>query len=237
MPTFATRRPWPFAIALGVVFALSQYVWRLLLPGLAELPRALIEKGVACALAIAVLTHLGWWREAGFRRAAPRQWLPFLPLFLLPALVLASEPLRVTAAGPAALFVLIAALTGFSEEAIFRGAVLKAFGGYGWRRAALSSSLVFGALHLANLLAGADPLVTGLQVVFATLFGFAVCAPRLVTGTIWPLIVLHGLQDTAAFLTAGQLHDTKTPPLADVVVVIVLMLPFAAYGYWLMRRR
>jgi hypothetical protein len=73
--------------------------------------------------------------------------------------------------------------------------------------------------------------------VFATLFGFAVCAPRLLTGTIWPLVVLHGLQDAAAFLTTGQLHDTTTPPLADVVVVIVLMLPFAAYGYWLMRRR
>lgn len=71
---FASRHPWTFSLALGVLFAFSQYVWRYLLPGAPELPRTLAEKTVACVIAVIVLTRLGWWRDAGFRRHTPRQW-------------------------------------------------------------------------------------------------------------------------------------------------------------------
>lgn len=104
-------------------------------------------------------------------------------------------------------------------------------------KAAIFSSMVFGLLHFANLLIGADPLATPVQVVFAILYGIAFSAPLLYTGSIWPLVGLHALQDFIAFWTAGSLTNTATPAISEILLTIILMLPFAGYGIWLLRHR
>jgi membrane protease YdiL (CAAX protease family) len=103
-------------------------------------------------------------------------------------------------------------------------------------RATIRSSLLFGGLHLVNLLAGADPVATALQVIVAVLYGFTATAILLYTGSIWSLILVHGIQDFLAFATAGSIADTARPTAGEVVVVIAIMVPIAAYGVWLLRR-
>ncbi|MBK9304296.1 MAG: CPBP family intramembrane metalloprotease [bacterium] len=128
-------------------------------------------------------------------------------------------------------------MTGFAEEVVFRGVALRALLPGGALRAAVLSSAIFGLLHLANLVSGADPVATGLQVVFAGLFGFAAAAPRLVTGTLWPLVAIHALQDFLAFWSAGGLAEKATPKAGEVVAPLVIMLPIAGFGLWLLRRQ
>lgn len=88
-------------------------------------------------------------------------------------------------------FALIALMPGFAEEVVFRGIAVQAFPPKGITRAAVYSAAIFGALHLVNLLRGADPLATLVQVIFDAMFGFVAAAPRLYTGALWPIILIH----------------------------------------------
>lgn len=59
------------------------------------------------------------------------------------------------------------------------------------------------------------------------------------TGSLWPCIVMHGLWDCAAFLVAmsspqDPAHSTA-PAAMTSLAPILLVLPNALYGLWLMR--
>jgi membrane protease YdiL (CAAX protease family) len=180
---------------------------------------------------------LGWWRAAGCGKGVGwRTVVPALPLAVMPLLIAVFGQLRVSDPVQLALFLLIAAITGFAEEAVFRGVVVRALLPLGLVRATILSSLLFGGLHLANLLAGADPVATVLQVIVAVLYGFTATAILLYTGSIWPLILVHGIQDFLAFATTGSIADTARPTAGEVAVVIAIMIPIATYGVWLLRR-
>ena len=165
--------------------------------------------------------------------------IPFLPLAIIPLLsiIFQLNLFHFSNLPQLGLFTLLATMTGFAEEAIFRGIAVRAFQPKGILPAAIFSSLIFGVLHFANLLVGADPVATTVQVVFAILYGIAFSAPFLYTGLIWPLVILHALQDLIAFWTTGSLTNTATPAIGEILTTIVLIIPFAFYGLWLLRRR
>jgi membrane protease YdiL (CAAX protease family) len=101
-------------------------------------------------------------------------------------------------------------------------------------RAAVLSSVIFGAMHLLNLLFGADPTATLLQAVYATALGFGFAAVTLRTGILWPVIVTHALVDFTGFVSADEtvvIAMTAT----DVVVYAVYTALFAVYGLFMMR--
>lgn len=62
------------------------------------------------------------------------------------------------------------------------------------------SAAIFGLIHAANILAGADPGTTAFQVFYAFALGMLFAAVLIRTGNIWPLIVCHGLIDTFALM-------------------------------------
>ena len=70
----------------------------------------------------------------------------------------------------------------------------------------------------------------------------AFIALRLRTGSLWPCIIVHGLWDFATFTVAaarsGESHASSSggPMTAMTFVPILLVLPNALYGLWLMRR-
>lgn len=233
----SVSRPVLFVVLVSAIFLLCHLLWRWCLPGADKETRSLLEKATSCLFALVLTWRLGWWREAGLTVAPrPRAWLVFLPLAVIPALMLVFSKFGPMTAGRLLFLAAVALMTGFAEEVVFRGVAVNALLPDGVLRAAILSSAIFGLLHLANLTAGADPVATGLQVVFAGLFGFAAAAPRLVTGTLWPLVAIHALQDLLAFWSAGGLAEKATPKAGEVVASLVIMLPIAGFGLWLLRR-
>lgn len=86
----------------------------------------------------------------------------------------------------------------FGEEIIFRGyligrlAGLLGRGATGWGAAVVLSSVIFGAIHFYQGLAGI--VITG---TVGLLFGLAYLAVR---KNLWVLVIAHGLIDTLSFI-------------------------------------
>jgi hypothetical protein len=126
-------------------------------------------------------------------------------------------------------------LIGFQEEAIFRGLLLRALAPRGVLHAVLVSALLFGVIHANSLLVGRDPLFVLAQIIASVLGGIGIGALRVRTNTIWPLIVLHALNDFVQFTATGGIeaqHVALYIPMLKVGISAVLAL----YGLYLLRR-
>jgi membrane protease YdiL (CAAX protease family) len=127
--TFLARHPVAFA-ALVVMMAVA--VIELLFAGLAPLQMPalasrLVIEAAFCGYVIFLLTRLRWRQDAGFRRPrSARTLLAFLPLLLLPILVVASSGFTAASAGQMMAFAVLTLMVGFAEEALLRGVVLHA---------------------------------------------------------------------------------------------------------------
>ncbi|RPI95452.1 MAG: CPBP family intramembrane metalloprotease [Chloroflexi bacterium] len=238
MKTFTARYPALFVGLSGLALILAQYIWLFLVPGLSDETRMIAAKATECLLAIFLLGMLSWRQEAGFVSWRWRDFIPALPLLIIPLLMVVSQFDKFRISNPVQIlsFAALAAMTGFAEETVFRGIALHALLPKGALRAALLSPLIFSLLHFVNLLQSADPLATFVQVIFAFLFGVAFAGPLLYSGSIWPLVTIHAIQDFIAFWTTGSLTNTSAPTASEALVTVVLMLPFAVYGLWLIRR-
>jgi hypothetical protein len=183
------------------------------------------------AITTAVLAATGRWRTSGFsaRVAQPR-------LLLVPAAV-ALAPLvggvQLPGAGMLTVFVLGYALTGFFEEALFRGllmGMLRPTGGQEevWPAVWISSAL-FAAAHLPNMFLGQAPAMTVAQAVGSFCFGVGYAAVRVHTATVLPLMVLH-------FLTDLFLRIDALPAWAHWTAMVGGDTLLLVYGVLLLRR-
>jgi uncharacterized protein len=183
---------------------------------------ALIVMSILVALS---LTLLGWWKAAGFNKPSEWRdtgliWLPLVISLILPFLA------GIQASDWGTFFYLLIgyALTGFMEEGLMRGIVMRMLKPTGTTRSVILSALLFGLLHIGNLLYRSPAIVLA-QMVGAFVHGIGLGAIRLRTNTIWFPIILHGLHDLV-------LKYTQFPPIPlDVVQVTLLMI----YGIYLLR--
>ena len=183
---------------------------------------ALIGMSVVIALA---LSALGWWKAAGFN--FPTEWrdsrlviIPFLIVLGLPFL----KGIQTTDMGTFIYLVVGYTLTGFMEEGLMRGIVLRVLKPTGITRSVVISSILFGLMHIGNLLYR-NPFIVFAQMIGAFVHGIGLSAIRLRTNTIWFPVILHGLHDLA-------LKYTNFPAIPlDVVQVTLLMI----YGIYLLR--
>ncbi|MCX7890079.1 MAG: CPBP family intramembrane metalloprotease [Rhodobacteraceae bacterium] len=129
----------------------------------------------------------GLWAAAGLARVRPDR-----PALLILPLLLALVPLAAGVAPVEApiLAVMVAgyALTGFVEEGMFRGILLDRLRPQGEHFAAAVTAVLFGLMHLGNILMRGQLAPILGQVVGAACFGFGYAALRLRTGTLWPLV-------------------------------------------------
>jgi hypothetical protein len=243
----AADRPVTVAVATTALFALALVCWPLLFPRSALRPAtagwALAGLDATRIVVPAILlTALGLWRTAGFtRRLTWADLWPFLPLLLFVVLNLASGNGNWATSPKTLTIATITMLTvGFGEEATFRGVALRALQSIGLMRAAVLSAVLFGAFHLVNLSLGSSPTDVAFQVLYTALIGFAFAAPALVTGAIWPLIVIHAVMDLANTIQASAplavAASASSPDLASRFLTAVPNALLAAYGYWLLRR-
>lgn len=233
---FVARQPITAAVILGILTLTLQYLPRFLLPELEEINQKFIGKAIISIFAIILLSTLGWWREAHFVPPSQwKMWVPFLPLFLLPVLSALVSDFNVSDPVQIAFFALYAFIVGFAEEAIVRGLMLRALRPKGLVQAVFISSLIFGLMHLANLTMGADLGSTVTQVIYAALIGIAFAGTLRAGGSIWPLIIIHALVDFFPKLSGTSGGDSSID-LVSALVLIGVQIPFALYGWWMLRR-
>ncbi|WKZ44359.1 MAG: CPBP family intramembrane metalloprotease [Anaerolineales bacterium] len=180
--------------------------------------------GMSALVALA-LSALGWWKAVGFN--PPVEWRD-LRLVVIPFLVVLGLPflkgIKANDANSFVYFIIGYALTGFMEEGLMRGIVLHVLKPTGTTRSVVISSLLFGLMHIGNLLYR-NPFIVFAQMIGAFVHGIGLSAIRLRTNTIWFPVILHGLHDMA-------LKYTNFPVIPlDVVQVTLLML----YGIYILR--
>jgi membrane protease YdiL (CAAX protease family) len=189
---------------------------------------------VICA---ALISIKGWWREVGFRAPHQRRmlwlfWLPFVPV--IGNLI---DGVPETDLAQVLLFFVMALLSGFVEETLFRGLILRALLPTGVWRAAVISALLFGGMHILNVLSISSPAAVLLQVGYAAAIGFGYAALVIRTGTIWPLILAHFLTNFAGFMAAGGAGNAGPVAVREMVVTAVYIAIFSAYGVYLLRAK
>lgn len=91
---------------------------------------------------------------------------------------------------------MIVVLASFSEEICFRGMLFAGLRGrLGRIAAALAAASVFGVLHVTTGVSAVPPLIA---------FGFALALLYEKTGSLWPPIILHALNNSLALAAATQ---------------------------------
>jgi membrane protease YdiL (CAAX protease family) len=232
-----TQQPLISVLLLAISTLTIQYIPFFLSPTSDATTLRFIGKVIISLLAATLITMLGWWKDIGFTlRLNWREWLSYLPLLILPALSAFVSDFQVTSPAQITFFVLFAFAIGFAEEVIVRGIFLRIFFPKGRIHAVLMSSLIFGLMHLGNLLIGADLGITLTQVVYATLIGIAFAGVMSYGRSIWPLIVIHALVDFFPKLSSPS-ADNSGVDIISALILVAVQIPFAAYGFWLLRRR
>lgn len=153
----------------------------------------------------------------------------FIPMILIP-LVNLSFGIEVNDSWQQIALISIAMLgVGFSEEILFRGFFMKAVMHKSSKAAILLPSIIFGLFHLTNLFGGADPLLTGMQIIYATAFGFMCSMFFYRTNCIIPCMICHSAMNiTNLFLPndlSMELHYIES------IAIILLSACYAWYLY------
>lgn len=180
------------------------------------------------ALLLAVITTaLGWW-PAVLRDDLPvRRWLMWSPGLLLAAALVV---INVGAfAGLGWRYLAAAAVTmllvGFAEELMCRGLLLVGFRELTTERWAwFFSTLVFGGMHVLNVLSGRPIGVSIIQAIAAFGTGTALYLARRASGTIIVPMLLHALWDFSLFTQVGARAQGLGLNVAQLLVWLVLVV-------------
>lgn len=241
-----TPRPW-----IGVIVWLA-YVLTVFLVGLAtgigyqRLGESaatlwggpLIFLAAGAIVLIVAATILGWWRPAIIERPAARHRWPIVApaLMGLAAVVILTVGTDWTQVDGAYLGGLLAlgVLVGFNEEFVTRGLLL-----VGIRARAhevivwLSTSALFGLMHVTNLFSGQPLLPTLQQIGLAFLGSTAFYIVRRVTGSLVWAMLLHGVWDVSSFASA---HAPGVSAIGGVIGLIAQVLALV-FVWWAVRSR
>jgi uncharacterized protein len=237
MKTFVAQRPFTFALLL--LLALEVFVLAGLLASyLLDIPLLALDLPIMLAnalFAVGLLTALGWWGATGFNRPAHWQNLHLLLfpilLLLIPAILFR---LPFPTAGNLLPLLIITLLIGFQEEAIFRGILLNALKPRGVWTAVFVSAFLFGIIHANSFLVGRDPFFALAQIVASFLGAIGLAALRIRLNSIWPLILLHALNDFIQFSATGGLEAQQVAAYIPAAKITISSL-MALYGIYLLR--
>jgi uncharacterized protein len=201
-------------------------------PGTNPWGYAIMQGALAVAIA-ALFTARGTWRANGFLRGFGRSaWIALWPSWVLP-LVFALPEIDTHSSGGPLPYLVYCSLIGFTEEAIFRGALFRSLLPGGARSAMIWSSVWFGILHVGYF-AIVDWRVAILMVLTATAFGFNLAWVRWASASIWPGAIVHAFVDCAAASANGAFHPQYSPHLA--VTSGILIAALLSWTGWLMTR-
>lgn len=197
------------------------------------------EKLVTAPLAVLMSLFLLLWLQKtaltdffGLKKAKfdGKAYLCFVPLLLLVLPNVWGGPVMNLPAGETALYIVSMLCVGFLEEVIFRGFLFRAMQRDNVKAAVIVSSLTFGLGHIVNLLNGAAPGPTLLQIVYAAAAGFLFTVIFLRSGCLWPCIAAHSLVNALSAFAPEQ------SGAAQLISAAFLTLWSLAYALWILRQ-
>ena len=234
------KHPYAFSFLLLILFFVINAVGVILADraGLPPASYALYTELALVVILVGIVFLLGWWGEIGLRRpqsaAALLLYLPALAVLLgnlTFGIYIQNLPDLVN-------YFLLACASGFVEELVFRGLMLRAFLPRGEWTAVLVTAFFFGMAHAANALAGSNLLYVVVQIAYALAIGFGFAAMRLAGGMLWPLMIAHALGNFMAFINTDSGQITGGEVTAQVwIISLVYIVLFSGYGLYLMRRK
>jgi hypothetical protein len=185
---------------------------------------------LAVALAVALISALGWWREVGFNRPAPFRNLILLWFPLLVIVLTLSGGVRIS--GPFFLgAVLIAvSLESAGSELLFRGVMWRAMAPTGLFRAVVVTSLLSGGLTLVRTLSSGPWPEAVYLTLTATCGGFTYAAIRWRTASLLPVIFIH-------FALALSIDMAVVRMSVFPYLLLATTVGFIGYGLFLLRNR
>lgn len=119
--------------------------------------------------------------------------------------------------------------TGFFEELLFRSYLVRLLSNKNKIFAIAIPSLLFGIMHLVNLLGGEDIGQALLQVCYASAFGFMCTAFFYKNNNIIPCMICHSLVDMIYVITPSSSVTN------DIIFSIIVILLGVIYGIYLMK--
>ncbi|MCD8006268.1 MAG: CPBP family intramembrane metalloprotease [Oscillospiraceae bacterium] len=260
MRTTVSKHPIVFSLVTVVVFLIALWLPAILLAYFG--PDFFIENGdyvyqgtVECftsliGIGFVALMGYGWiWNEngkglgKGFIIAGYFIVVSLYSLIIYIAQIVMMDDVELNPAWQIAVFVVTVLLIGLAEETFFRGIVANLFlDRYGndpagvWC-ATICSGLVFGLMHLSNLMSS-DTVGVLVQVAAACAMGMALTAIYYRCRNIWVLILVHAFVDFcgafySGFIAGGSLSSTISSyepyqiisALPYIAVTIILLRP------------
>jgi hypothetical protein len=189
----------------------------------------LIPIGLALVFTYGVIARLGWTRSVLVDDKPVNRWVWAVPVILGIAILLGVDYGALADKGLVFTLVLLIAtqFVGWGEEGMFRGIGVTVLRRHGLTegRVALWSSLIFGVVHLSNIVGHGASAIP--QAIIVGLAGYFFYLTRRVSGSNAVNSVLHGLFDFA--LLSGSLASTAyvgtfAPILAYPVLAVLLLV-------------
>lgn len=210
------RRALALWVAVLGLVAAGGVLTLVLLPDVGATMRALLVTEVLFAAVLLARARWWSWEQVGMTRPALRSHRGVLAFLTVVALSPLVGGVRTPADGILVLLVGYA-LTGFTEELLWRGIVQHELRPLGPVRSVLLTAALFGASHLANVFFRDGVAIVLAQCWGAFCFGVAYGAVRNRIGSIVPLMVLHAVTDLAA--AVGALPKIPVLVAEDVVLL------------------
>lgn len=141
--------------------------------------------------------------------------------------------------------ILLGFVPAFTEEIAFRGIIGANFMRIYNKKSGVwitlfVTSIIFGAVHILNVFAGADFGQSLFQGFYAFALGMLFAAVLLRTGNLWICIIIHGLTDTLALMSAEALEQGAVQAQAfvfdlSILPLLIISLFFIGYSIYLCR--
>ena len=211
------RWPWGKQLSLGIILMIFYIILGFFVYGSQLLTTAIFIFGYSVISAGLVYWSLGSWKvfQKRVRVTAPLKLWTWVLAGAFVILAFAAQwpaMFAVTLHSKAMLATtLIAVGTGIFEESLFRGTFFSVFmanmqyrsRSYQLTRSAIYSSIIFGLIHLTNVIGGNLQAVLQ-QVVYAMAFGLFLCVIRVMTNTLLWVIIIHTVADWAPATATGS---------------------------------
>jgi len=232
--SFHMRHPYLFVtilelVIIAVAIIVGTMTKRLGLPDYTLYGGTMLILSVITAL---TLQKMKWWETIGFRSFNDKYFL----LLIVPAIPMIGNlfgSYRSLEVGFYFYYLLLTIMSGFVEEGMYRGLMLRVLLKKGVWKSVIITSLIFSLSHLMNALAGWNWQHVALQLCYAFAIGFGWAAFALRTGTVWPLMLIHFLNNFFSFIKSEDLIkslQSSKPSLGGIIYTIVLSIIFIIYG-------